>query len=264
MDSRNNTYNMTQIISEYIDRIFSELKERWNTWEKDINRKEEFEVIGGILSRQVAIMTNYASSPNLWNGDMAPIILRALVDNYINLAWICKEPSGRAQKFILHGLGQEKLNIEHFKSRIKKDGGKPNEDSIVQSLEDWINSQRYSFITEVNLGSWSGINTRSMATEAGCIDLYNYAYQPLSSSAHSMWNHISKFNLERSENPLHKGFFKPVVHKFDSEFTFFEMGARYLEKSFQLFDHTFNITIKIRSSYERAIEGINDVLNEEE
>jgi hypothetical protein len=42
---------------------------------------------------------------------MAPIILRAMVDLYITLSWIFKDPLERSKKYIAYGLGQEKLEI---------------------------------------------------------------------------------------------------------------------------------------------------------
>src|SRR5690606_9168413 len=105
--------NVTVAIELYVENIYAELKERWNNWEIDLTQKELNEVVGGIMSRQVAIMTNFAASPNMWNGEVAPLILRSMADNYINLASILKDPLKRSQQFTLHGLGQANLILEH-------------------------------------------------------------------------------------------------------------------------------------------------------
>lgn len=240
--------DITHAIAKYVDNIELELRDRWNNMQIDLTKKYVNEVVCGILSRQVAILTNYATSSNFWNGDMAPIILRSLADNYINLAWILKDPETRSKRFVLHGLGQEKLQLEHRKNELRKQGIDLSNDPIVDSNEKWINAQRYTFWTEVNVGSWSEMSTRQMAEEADCIDFYNFVYQPFSAATHSMWNHISRYNLDYSENPLHMFLLKPVVHRFDPEFEYLELGVKYLEKMFDLFDRTFEYTPSVRRS----------------
>lgn len=193
---------------------------------------------------------------------MAPIILRSLADNYINLAWILKNPEQRSRKFILHGLGQAKLSLEHRKKQLENDGYDPQNDPSIDATEKWINAQRYTFWTEVNLGSWSETNTRKMAEEAGCIDFYNHVYQPFSTAAHNMWNHISRYNLTYSENPLHMFLLKPIVIRFDPELEYLELGAKYLSKMLKLFDTTFNYTSKVQSSYELLRKELNRIESE--
>ncbi len=259
MENEQARLDITSAISIYIDNIYLELKDRWNNWDVDLTRKEIKEVVCGILSRQVAILTNYSSSPNLWNGDMAPIILRSLADNYINLAWILRNPEERSRKFILHGLGQAKLTLEHRKKQLENDGFDPKNDPIIDATEKWINTHRYTFWTEVNLGSWSEMNTRKMAEEAGCIDFYNHVYQPFSTASHNMWNHISRYNLTYSENPLHMFLLKPIVVRFDPELEYLELGAKYLSKMFKLFDTTFNFKPKVEPSFEHLRNELNRI-----
>ncbi|MEM1405640.1 MAG: DUF5677 domain-containing protein [Bacteroidota bacterium] len=253
---------LTSIISRYHDKVHSELQDRWNNWNIDLEKKEIKEVVCGILSRQVSIVINYSSSPNLWNGDMAPIILRCMADNYINLAWILKGPEERSRKFILHGLGQAKLAMEHRKKQLKNDGHDPEGDSFIRTTEMWINAQRHTFLTEVNLGSWSELNTRKMAEEAGCIDFYNLVYQPFSTASHNMWNHISRYNLIPSDNPLHMFLMKPIVVQHDPELEYLELGAKYLSKMFKLFDETFNHFSKDQSSFKLLSSELNRIFNE--
>jgi hypothetical protein len=202
------------------------------------------------------------TKPNFWNGDMAPIILRSLADNYINLAWILKSPDDRAGKFIRYGLGQAKLNLEHRKAQLEQDGMNSKHDVITQATEQWINAQRYTFWTEVNLGSWSEMSTRKMAEEADCLDFYNYVYQPFSAATHSSWNHISTYNLEYSDNPFHMFLLKPKVTRFDPELEYLELGAKYLSKMFKLFDSSFNYESSIPSSFALLSEEINRIETE--
>jgi hypothetical protein len=108
-----------------------------------------------------------------------------MADVYINFAWVLCDPGDRAKKFILYGLGQAKLELEHRRADLASREAKVGELERIQIQEDWINKQRATFLTDVNVGSWSGISTRTMADEAGCIDFYNYVYTPFSACTHS-------------------------------------------------------------------------------
>jgi hypothetical protein len=259
-----NEINISTIIDSYIENIVEEQKYRWNNWEKKLDDKEIFDVIGGIISRQTALTINFVKSPNIWNGEIAPIFLRSMADNYINLAWILKSPKDRAKEFILHGLGQLKLNLEHRKKQIESDGKDIESDKLIEHEESFINSQRYTFLTEVNLGSWSGKSTRLMAEEADCLDFYNYVYQPFSSCVHSTWGHISRYNVEPSDNPLHRFLYKPIILDFDPDITYLDLAAKYLDKSFKTFDNKFHFRFDKDSSYSKLISDLDKIINSED
>jgi hypothetical protein len=165
-----------------------ELTERWKNWRLDLTCREMYEVIGALLARQVTLATQVALSPQNWDQHVAPLILRSMADNYITLAWIFCEPVDRSRKFLFYGLGQEKLQLEHLKARLSAHKIDADEYPEVKYREEWINNQQWTFLTEVNLGSWSGIDTRAMAEQADCLDFYNYSFQPFTSAVHNMWN----------------------------------------------------------------------------
>ena len=75
------------VIEEYRNNISVELKERWNSWNIEINSKEIYEVIGGLLCRQVILMRHFAIARAAWNSDLAPIFHRTQIDNFISLSW---------------------------------------------------------------------------------------------------------------------------------------------------------------------------------
>jgi hypothetical protein len=64
------------------------------------------EVICGMLVREATFAKDVARAPTLWTGHGAPILLRAMADVYINIAWLLLNPVERCRKFILFGLGQ--------------------------------------------------------------------------------------------------------------------------------------------------------------
>jgi hypothetical protein len=236
--------NIMKVMASYIDIVQEGLDERWKCIAIELYEPEPQEVIGAILARQATLTTQLADAPQVWNGHIAPLILRCMTDAHITLAWILKEPIERAKKYILYGLGQEKLYIEHLKS-----GKASGEDSIVDQLievrENWLNSQRHDFLTEVDVGSWSGMTTREMAEEAGCKSLYNYAYLPFSGVVHNMWQHVGIYNLKQCRNPLHNYHRVPIVARAPLDLDFVYRSAKYVSRSFKAVDEKFGLACEI-------------------
>ena len=240
-----------------------ELEERWGKWAIDISKNEIHEVVGGLLARQITLARQMAECPQIWNSHIAPIILRAMADVYITLAWILKDPLDRSQKFVLYGLGQCKLEIEHYKNQISERNLTHDEKEAIETSEAWINSQRFTFLTEVNIGSWSGIPTRKMAEEADCLDFYNYVYTPFSACTHSMWHHIGRYNLKQCINPLHQYHNVPDDPKLCMDPYYFYLAAEYLQKTFLTFDETFSMKIRVRSAYDQLCDGLDKLYQNE-
>jgi hypothetical protein len=184
----------------------------WSKLPVDIYQSEFYEVIGALLARQCNLAVKIAQNPDLWDYHSGPLFLRAMTDSYITAAWICKDRIDRAQKFILYGLGQEKLQIEHLKSVLETLDPEDRKrlEQRIEIQQAWLNAQHYSFLQHVDVGSWSGISTRDMAKEAGCLDLYNFAYTGWSHAAHGMWNHVGRFDALPSQEPLHKHIWQPA------------------------------------------------------
>jgi len=216
------------------------LEERWSKLPKDIYENHQCEVIGALLARQVTLAKRMARDPAFLDVHIGPILLRVMIDNYITLAWILKDPAKRSKHYVLYGLGQDKLFLEHLKAEAKDDKS-PGLQELIEAKERWINSQQYSFLTDVNLGSWSGLNTREMAEEADCLDLYRYAYNPFSSCVHNMWSHVGRLNVDQSMNPLHKYLLVPCDPEMEPEFDFLLNCSKYLQKSFHVVDETFGL-----------------------
>ncbi len=253
---------LNSLVKYYIQELRSQIPKRWNSLIIDLAKKEVYEVLFGQLARQVTLCLQFVKNPNCWTFDLAPVILRCMADNYINFAWIAKDVDDRSKKFILYGLGQEKLSFEHRKDQIIKDGGDPNKDPLVKYNEAWLNSQRYTFLTEVNIGSWSGISIRQMAEEADCIDFYNYVYTPFSSVAHNMWGHLTRYNLVVSDNPLHKNLKIPVINESFIDIYNIKLAAMYLDKMIRLFDGVFKIKLDEKSAYDKLLSEFKKFENQ--
>lgn len=150
MDDSTNINEIWSITKEYKKNARAELYERWKLWKIKHSKREAYEAIGGLLARMVTLAVEMAGAPSIWNGHIAPIILRTMVDTYIKLAWILGNRHERAKKYIDYGLGQEKLEIEHRRKYLESKGSKPDEDEFIKAREEWLNSQKYSFLTKVN------------------------------------------------------------------------------------------------------------------
>lgn len=241
---------ISEIISDFVSNIHNGLEERIDKWEVDLSQREKFEVVGGLLARQVTLARQLAESPGIWTEHTAPIILRAMADVYISLAWILKDPLDRSRKFIHYGLGQVKLQVEHRKS--KYEGREPTEEEqiMIEGLENWISAQRYTFLTQVNVGSWSETSIRDMAIEADCKEFYDFVYNPFSSCAHSMWHHIGRLNLLQCINPLHQYHLVPCDPRLPSAIGYPLLAAKYLEKTFNTFDEELGIEVDSTPPYD--------------
>lgn len=120
--------DLNELLNILIDDLSQEVPKQLNKMDIKLEQKELYEVLFGQLARQVTLAIQFASNQNCWTYDLAPIILRSMADNYINFSWIVKDPFNRSKKFILYGLGQEKLALEHRKRQILEDGGDIQDD----------------------------------------------------------------------------------------------------------------------------------------
>jgi hypothetical protein len=182
-----------------------------------------------------------------------------MADVYITLAWVLKNPDDRSRKFIDYGLGQQKLELEHRRAQMQSREAKEWEQNYCDSIEAWINNQRAIFLTEVNLGNWSGLTTRAMAEEADCLDFYNYVYTPFSACAHSQWHHVARYNLRTCENPLHRFHGIPTSKNVPLDPEYLRLAAKYLRKTFAAFDDKLGMTVEVESAYEYLCEAVDEL-----
>jgi hypothetical protein len=249
------------LLEKYISNIENDLKDRWNLWEKDVSIPEQYEVIGAIMSRQITIASNFVNNSTIWNGHIAPLIMRSLIDNYINFAWILLNPVERSRQFIYYGLGQEKLSLEHYKSQFDPQNIPSEIKTLIEEKEQWISEQQYTFLTNVSFKSWSEKNVRQMAEEADCLDIYNFPYQQFSAVTHNMWNHLGRYNVLESNNPLHKFLKAPAIFAFTPDVHYVELTVKYVAKMFSKFDESFNHNA-MRDSLNEFNNGFDKIFNE--
>jgi hypothetical protein len=235
----------TAFVVNYRNAVRADLRARLRHWRLDLKHVEVFEVVAALLCRQATLAIDLGSSPAIWNPHTAPIMLRAMADVFITLAWILKDPEARSKQFVDDGLGAIKLQIAHHERALETytdPAEREQTREMIEMWQSWLDSQRMSHFIEVNLGSWSGISTRKMADEAGFIDFYNYVYQPFSSVAHSNWAHVSMFNTIFCENPAHRRHRAPAIAPIDGDPHWLFLATKYLSKTFHHFDEVMQLS----------------------
>lgn len=207
------------------------MAELYGAYEHSAEGIPEQEVVFGLLARQASLAIGLLRSPQSWNGDMAPVILRTMIDLHLTLAWILQDPAPRSREFVNYGLGRTKLYAEHMKQQIELGAADPSMSQSVEALEAFISADRYPWLVEVNTGAWGGEDLRKMAQATGQESLYNLAYSPFSAATHNTWQHISMYNLVPCEEPLHALHRVPVIAEalFDPDYAY--RTAKYLDRS---------------------------------
>lgn len=235
-------------ISGYRAIVSKGFNDRWSKVKQEIYDKHISETIGALLSRQATLSIEMASAPTTWNGHVAPLFLRCMVEAYITLAWILAKPEERSKKYIEYGLGQEKLFIEFLDEALNEDPCSYDAETIknmIKVRKGWLNAQLAEWATEVNVGSWSGMSAREMAKEIGRESIYKHAYVPFSGAAHNMWQHVGIFNVEPCTNPLHKWHVVPKIRHAPAHPDFMYRSAKYISITFELFDEKMAIESEI-------------------
>ena len=249
-----------KVMQSYCDVVRAGMDERWEKLPVEIYDTETYEAIGGLMARQATLTIELAQSPPIWNGHIAPLILRCMTDAHITLAWILNDPQERAKKYILYGLGQEKLQIEHLKTDADQEDEQIKQ--LIEMKESWLNSQRRDFMTEVNVGNWSGLDTRKMSQESGCEGLYKFAYTPFSGVAHNMWQHVSIYNLKPCGNPMHKCHKVPTVLEAPLDPDFVYRSAKYVDRTYEAIDEKYDLDIKTPMPLDYFVDEFNKLNNE--
>lgn len=252
-------------IETYEEYLAESFRALWALVDIEYDKLDAYSVIGALLSRQVTLSIEMARSPNTWTAHSAPLFLRAMTDLHITLSWIMLDLVERSTKYILHGLGDEKLVMEHYKKCIEDNpGDEMNEylEKVVQIKSDWINSQKRDFLVEVNLGHWAQLDYRRMSQEADCEDLYKFAYKPFSQAAHSMWPHVSCLNSKYCESPLHKYHLVPELFSAPLDLDFLYRSCKYVDKAYKCFVEKFSLNFTHKMPLEWWYSYFNNIQNE--
>lgn len=257
--SSERTIDLETIVMNFCHDVDHDIELRFSAWKPDFSYIAVHEVIGGLLARQATLAKEIVSAPSIWNGHAAPIFLRAMADVYINFAWLLLDAAERCLKYISFGLGQAKLELEHFKAEIGDRTPTTEEAEVLEMKKQWIDTQRLCFLQDIDLGKWAGLSVRQMAVEADCLDFYTFVYTPFSACAHSMWHHVAHYNLDVCNNPLHRYHRRPVSSALDPDFYYPLLAAKYWNKTLVAFDLKYLETSATSSAFDNLLAAIKNV-----
>jgi hypothetical protein len=258
---------LEKFLQSYCSNVARGFHSRWDSYTPEIYDNEISETIGGLSARQATLAIEMAQNPGIWNGHLAPLVLRCMSDAYITLAWILEKPMDRCREYVRYGLGQEKLYLEYLKNESETaPEGELDEriEELIEIREAWLNSQLMEWAIEVNVGSWSGTSVREMAIEAGCESIYKFAYVPFSGAAHNMWHHVGNYNVVQCSNPLHKNHRIPLIWSQSVDPDYLYRSAKYISRSFRLLDDKLGLASEIKLPVEYFVDHFprNDMADE--
>lgn len=235
---------LTSFVEGYVGCLERNLQLRSEpTTKEDWYHGEMSSVIGGLIARQITLTMHLALSPHCWNGHVAPLFLRSMIDAHISLAWILKAPVERSKEYVAYGLGQEKLSLGHLERRLDSEVEDADLSSMIETKKDWINGHTMMALLEVNLGSWSGASVRQMCKDIDDEDFYHFSFTPFSACVHNSWHHISLYNCWPCENPLHKKHFVPAILETGYDLDFVYRSAKYASMSLRVFDKALGLKV---------------------
>lgn len=162
----------------------------------------------GLLARQYQVWASLLWDPLTWKPVVAPLLLRGLVDGLITLSWIADHPES-ALTFKIYSAGRLKLQAElrsEIASRIENSEALSEEANVWNQMSD---EEVWKEVSPVLLSNWNSRDIRTMADEAGLLDLYNLYYGPLSSNCHAEWMTLRNHFLMPCSEPLHRPHWLP-------------------------------------------------------
>lgn len=194
----------------YITECFRKYDDRYSRlWELivlnyplELHKPVRREILLGLLCRMYRLVVQQISFPVNWTEDFGQIYVRMLVESYIYYTWLSTKgtPEDFA-KFYAHGLGQQKLYMEHLSSYFQENGISEEECGNVGA--DFLRNHKLSALIPVNVGEPLSKNLRLLASECGCEEIYALLYGPCSSAVHGMYDTLDKHYLRTCINPFH-------------------------------------------------------------
>ncbi len=261
-------------IGHFSKNISSNILENLNDRTDDFRLGDGFEtttntVFSTLLARQASLAEGLAESPLTWNGHIAPLVLRSMIDLLITFRWIVCSPTERSTEYVNYGLGMEKLLVSHYQSLLANGEDDTDDDRelakrVAEANLAWIESQQFQMFVAVNLGSWTGMSVRKMCEETGSQDLYKFAYTPYSSATHNMWNHVGKWNAKFCRNPMHKQHMVGQIIDAWPVVDFMYRACKYYEQTLIEFDRFYDFESSVippTACFEESVGPLAEVWN---
>jgi hypothetical protein len=195
--------------AEAIRGLGADLQQQQSEASLDTFSPEEDEVKLGLASRAFRLLRHFLLTPSWWTNEMAPHLIRSLVDERIVVAWLLKKDDPELfRAYKEYGAGKRKLYKLKLEELMDAEDGdsEEREDAreLHRRLEAEVNQDTMEEFLTIDLGgTFSGKNIRQMAKETELADLYSLSYQPLSTESHGEWGSLIMFDLKHCGNPLH-------------------------------------------------------------
>jgi len=182
------------VARQYLDLLRDRLR-------PDLYDPRHGEVLFGLFARATRLYVFMTEDALLWARDVSGMLLRPLAETAITFVYLAK--AGTAEdfkRFIQYGEGQQKLLMLHLQDNY------PNQRSLEgrSSKELADEFDVWPEMLDIELGHWSGKDTRRLAQLAGLEDLYRLVFNPAGSDLHGSWLSLKSSNLVRCAEPLHR------------------------------------------------------------
>lgn len=252
-DATNLGNNVVKALEQYSIDLESEFTGIVQAWPQELLKKPIPRILGGLIARHVTLTTWFVASRNYWNPHLGPLMLRALQESWLKIAWLLKEPLKRSSGIATADLRAAKSRVESMASRTEEQTAKDRTPEIIKLLDEEksICSTEFKPIM---------VDARKMANDLAGEALIAYKRHNVLFTAcvHSSWNHLAKFNLITNPNPLHRYQFVPMWKEhFPPEIEYPLMSAEYWD---QIYSALLNDSHdKKETSYERLLTKLKSL-----
>ena len=217
------------IIAEYLSQLANEFESaKTETYNKPYLKRTK-QLLLALLAEQVTIVTLLGNNTHSLSTTSAPMFLRVILEAAIKVAWLILSPDENTlllMKSDLRSFEQTSLEMQSF-----AEANNEQVQSAIDAANDWLNSEQ----AEINFrdGKVKDLDIRDLAKRAGdeTMRIYRTFYVLLSGNLHSTWSQVSRYNLIRSANPLHRAAFVPTIKMPDRDVVFILIAAEIIDHS---------------------------------
>lgn len=178
----------------------------------ELHQPERQEVNAGLVFRAGRELSVALGHPDLWCEEHGSHISRTLAETRIILQWMTTQDFSIYRTYKDYGAGKAKL-YARILDEIPEDARTPAFADGIRELRNLSYSDETIDYRAVDTSdTFSAKSLRSMAEEAGLLDLYRHVYQMASGTTHGEWWSIENNAMERCLNVLHRGHLIPSLH----------------------------------------------------
>lgn len=215
-----------------------EFEAAWTSFPVDLASPMKSQVIGGLLARQVRYVRHMLITPRLLCDELGQPLLRSMVESAITSAWLIRngQPAD-LERYVLFGLGQEKLALEHLSATAETSVFlEERRQREIAVRTEWLDGQRFRSLLPVDVSSsWMAPRSlRDLAEQVDMIDLYNTVYTSTSAQVHGSWNAVGRTALRYCFNPLHRLHMVPDIESTRMDLMMVLTALRILARSWEV------------------------------